>query len=374
MKKRLLLLGGGHAHLAVLKSLADAPIENLGVTLLSPYAHQVYSGMLPGWVAGHYKIDQCVIPLAPLAKRAGIVFCEGRAAALDLANNTVTCESGMLLNFDMLSIDTGSVADLSSIPGASEHAIAVRPIENFIEAIARIKAAAHYGSAGGEKDRDGKPTRFAFIGAGAGGIELALGLQHAFAGEQAQITLVSAANTLPGKVGKRLLRILDERGIKLIAGQAATRIDAKVIHLPGGATLEADVIITATGAAAAAWPRAAGLDCDERGFIRVNDFMQSSSHPQVFAAGDCATMANFARPKSGVYAVRAGPILAGNLRRALSDQAMKAYQPQTRSLYLLSTGDQYAIASWGSFTWGGEWVWKWKDSIDRGFIAKYVAP
>ncbi len=370
MKKRLLLLGGGHAHLHVLKSLADARIDDTEVTLLSPYAQQVYSGMLPGWVAGHYRIEQCVVPLAPLAKRAGVVFCEGRGAALDLGNNTVECDNGNVLHFDVLSIDTGSVADLSAIPGAAAHAIAVRPIEKFIEAIARIQAGAHYGA---RADHHAPPLRFVFVGAGAGGIELALGLQHAFAKDHADITLVSAANTLPGTVGKRLLPILAARGIRLIAGQSAARIDAGVVHLSSGESLQADVIITATGAAAAPWPREAGLACDERGFILVNDYRQSISHPQVFAAGDCATMQNFVRPKSGVYAVRAGPALADNLRRALMQQALKAYKPQARSLYLLSTGDRYAIASWGSFSWEGEWVWKWKDRIDRGFIGKYLS-
>lgn len=367
MRKRLLLLGGGHAHLHVLKSLGDVPLENVDVTLLTPWPHQVYSGMLPGWVAGHYTIDQCVIPLAPLARRAGIVFCEDRAIALDLVSNTVICSSGNVLPFDALSIDTGSVADLSAIPGANEHAISVRPIEAFIEHVARIKAAAHYDGA------NGKATRFAFIGAGAGGIELALGLQHAFAKEKVGISLVSAANTLPGNVGKRLLRILAERGLELIAGEAATRIEANAVHLASGDKLEADMIITATGAAAAAWPRAAGLACEERGFILVNDNLQSTSHPQVFAAGDCATMINFSRPKSGVYAVRGGPPLVNNLRRFLTEKPLKNYTPQTRSLYLLSTGDRYAIASWGSFTWEGGWVWRWKDWIDRGFVKKYTA-
>ena len=184
---------------------------------------------------------------------------------------------------------------------------------------------------------------------------------------------MSAANTLPGNVGKRLLRILAERGLELIAGEAATRIEANAVHLASGDKLEADMIITATGAAAAAWPRAAGLACEERGFILVNDNLQSTSHPQVFAAGDCATMINFSRPKSGVYAVRGGPPLVNNLRRFLTEKPLKNYTPQTRSLYLLSTGDRYAIASWGSFTWEGGWVWRWKDWIDRGFVKKYTA-
>ena len=359
--KKLLLLGGGHAHVHVLKSLIESPINDVEITLVSPYARQVYSGMLPGWVAGHYTINDCVIPLPPLVKKAGVVFRQTAADGIDLNRNVVHCIDGSEISFDVLSIDAGPVANLDMIPGAKDNAIAIRPIESFIESIAKVRSQV-------EARRN---THIAFIGAGAGGVELALAMRHTF-GARADITLISAENTLPGKVGERLARHLTARGVRLLRNQAAARVAPGAVLLESAQVINADIIIVTTGTAAAGWPREAGLATDERGFIAVNDFLQSTSHPHVFAAGDCATMRNFSRPKSGVYAVRAGPPLAENLRRFVLGESLKTYTPQKRSLYLVSTGDKYAIASWGNIAVEGEWVWRWKNKIDRGFMTKYA--
>ncbi len=368
MKKKLVLLGGGHAHVYLLKSLtliAPQPFDGVEITLISPYARQVYSGMLPGWVAGHYDISQCVIPLAPLAARADVQFHQTAATKIDFARNVIQCADGQEISFDLLSIDTGPVANLSFIPGLTEHAIPIRPIENFIDAYAKLSSDIEQRHARGER------TRVAFVGAGAGGVELAMAMQHRFRDHNVGVTLISAANTLPGSVGPRLARIMRARGIVVLAGQAAAAIADGRVQLASGASVEADIVIAATGASAAAWPRESGLMTDKDGFILVNDKLQSISHPNVFAAGDCATMEHHARPRSGVYAVKAGPPLNENLRRALRGAALQRYVPQARSLYLISAGDKYAIGSWGNFAWEGGWVWRWKDIIDRGFVGKY---
>ena len=369
--KRLVLLGAGHAHVHVLKSLIGAPLLATGlateVTLISPYDRQVYSGMLPGWVAGHYELEQCVIPLRPLVNKAGVIFYQTAATHIDFENRAVHCADGQKISFDFLSIDTGPVADLSVIPGALEHAISIRPIESFIQSVQRIKEMI---SLRGTSQR----TRIALVGAGAGGVELALAMQYAFSASRVEVTLISAANTLPGNVGPRLSRILSKQGVRVLVNQSASRIESGTIYLQSGTTVEADIIIVTTGTIAAPWLKQSGLATDDRGFVLVNDYLQSVSHENVFAAGDCATMMNYVRPKSGVYAVRAGPPIAANLRHALRRESLAAYAPQARSLYLLSTGDKYAIASWGNFALEGRWVWRWKDQIDRGFMAKYVLP
>lgn len=367
--KKLVLLGGGHAHVHVLKSLtmqAPKPFDEVEVTLISPYARQVYSGMLPGWVAGHYTIEECVIPLPPLAALAGVRFHQTAASRIDFLRSIIHCEDRQEIPFDLLSIDTGPVANLSIVPGLAEHAIPIRPIEAFIESYARLAGDIE------ERHARGERTRVAFVGAGAGGVELALAMQQRFRNHNLGVTLISAANTLPGSVGPRLARIMRERGIAVLSGQAASGVMPTGVQLVSGAVVDADAVIAATGASAATWPRESGLTTEQDGFILVNECLQSVSHAHVFAVGDCATMEQHPRPRSGVYAVKAGPPLNENLRRALRGEPPQRYVPQTRSLYLISAGNKYAIGSWGNFAWEGGWVWRWKDMIDRGFIGKYA--
>ncbi len=79
MGKRVLLLGGGHAHVHVLQALAREPLAGAEVALITPFARQIYSGMVPGLVAGHYRAEQCAIALQPLAQAARVNFIEGMA-------------------------------------------------------------------------------------------------------------------------------------------------------------------------------------------------------------------------------------------------------------------------------------------------------
>ena len=362
--KQLVLLGGGHAHVHVLKDFAANPPADTRVTLITPYLRQVYSGMLPGWIAGHYTLDDCIIPLAPLADAATARLVENTCRQIDFSSSEVVCESGERIQFDYLSIDTGSVAN--AFAGA-DRMIAIRPIEKFITAITHLKQQVAL------RHQQGQCTRIAVIGGGAGGVEIALALQFSLRECGVKTTIISAANTLPGRVGPRIRRALDQAGVLLHSGAAATAVDDTGVRLANtnGQHLPADFVIGALGAATAAWPRATGLACDGDGSILTNDKLQSISHPQVFAAGDCAAMQAYLRPKSGVYAVRAGPPLANNLRHALTSGGLESYTPQARSLYLISTGGKHAIGAWGGLAWEGDWVWRWKDRIDRAFMAKY---
>jgi selenide,water dikinase len=135
--------------------------------------------------------------------------------------------------------------------------------------------------------------------------------------------------------------------------------------------LPVDAALWATGAAPAAFLRETGLALDAGGFVEIDATLRSTSHPEVFAAGDVASMRGTPRPKSGVYAVRQGPPLARNLAAALAGGALAAYRPQREALALITTGERYAVATRGGLTLQGAWVWRWKDWIDRRFMARY---
>jgi pyridine nucleotide-disulfide oxidoreductase family protein len=366
--RRLLLLGGGHAHVKVLADLAERPLADWQVHLVSPYRRQIYSGMLPGWVAGHYPIEACAIALDALAARAGVVFHETAGAGLDLSRQRVLCADGSALDFDLLTIDTGPVPALQALPGIAEHALPLRPIEAFIAAwpqwVERML---------------GRCRRFdlVILGAGAAGVELAFAVQHRASVDgwsHLFVTLVGADELpLPGAppaMRAQAARLLAQRRIAWAGGRRVARLDAGTMHFDDGATLAFDTCLAATGAAAPAWPAQGGLATDAQGFIRVGATLQSLSHPRVLAAGDVAAYAD-ERPKSGVFAVRAGPVLAHNLRALCEARLLVSWTPQARALYLISTGERHALASWGRWSWHGRWVWHWKDRIDRRFMQRF---
>ena len=366
MAAQLLLIGGGHAHLGVLDLIAKRHLSGIDVTLVSAHSNQVYSGMLPGHLAGHYSLEEISIPLDPVADAAKAEFVRARVTQLDLQQRIALTETGDVLPFDIVSIDIGPAPDRSTIPGL-EHAISMRPIDQLLETWRTL-----------ELRFSGTPLAqtVAVIGGGAAGTEVAAALAYRAKQSDLQLKLslvTGRAGLLPEmpKAARRMMRKkLTAVGARVIDADAeSVRPNAVTIH--GAGEFHADVIITAIGTAAARWPFEAGLKCDARGFIEVNSYLQSVSHPFVFAAGDCASMVGRPHPKSGVYAVRAGPPLAENLLRALTRRPLKRHRPQKRALYLLSGGEQYAVGVWGSFVFDGGWVWRWKGRIDRRFVHRF---
>ena len=368
--KRLVLLGGGHSHVEVLRRFGMAPLSDTELVLVSPYADSPYSGMLPGWIAGHYTRDECHIDLVRLTRFANCRFVRSSCNGINPEARLVFCENGTTLAYDVVSVDTGAGSPAFDTPGAPEHALPVKPVEHFVPVWEEICRRAVNGLA---------PRRIAVVGGGAAGVEVLLALQnrlHRLAPASAiGFELISDTDSIlvahNNKVRGVFMRVLQSRGVRLRLGHAVERVESGRLRLRGGGSVEADTIVWATGASAPLWPRSTGLATDKRGFMVLNERLQSVSHPQVFAAGDIGGVRNHPRPKSGVYAVRAGPRLAENLRRTLRGEQLIEWTPQKEALALISTGDRYAVASRGFLALEGKWVWQWKDWIDRRFMKRY---
>lgn len=344
--KRILLIGAGHAHLVVLRALAKKPLYGARVTLVAPEPQQVYSAMFPGLLAGHYDLEETLLPTARLAALAYAEFVRGSVESLDLAARVARLAGGELLRYDVVSLNIGSrVAD--PIPGAWQHALPVKPFDAFL-------AGLH-----GERF-----ARVAVVGAGAGGLEVAMALRH----RGAVVTLYSDRPALHPALEARALRAVRRVGVDFRPGMAVTGVEAGPVVVSGASRQDFDLVLLATGAAAAALPRESGLACDDAGFILVDPSLRSVSHPDVFAAGDCATLAESPHPKSGVYSVRHGEVLAENLRRLLAGRPLARYRPQKRALVLLTCGARYAIAQRGGWSAEGRWIWYWKNRIDRSWL------
>ena len=373
--KDLVLIGGGHSHVAVLKRFGMKPVPGIRLTLVCRDAHTPYSGMLPGYVAGHYTYDEAHIDLGALARFAGARFYHSTVTGLDVNAKSVICDNRPPVVYDLVSINTGSTPTTAFVPGATETVMPVKPINLFLnrwEAL-RDRALNHEGA-----------MKIAVVGAGAGGVEILLAIQFRLkqilheAGrtdEQFSYTLFSnSAEIMPThnpRVRSRFETALRDRDVVIHADDAVVRVCPGKIKTASGAEIEADEILWVTAAGAPSWTADAGLEVDEKGFIKVGDTLQSLSHPEVFASGDVATMANHPRPKSGVFAVRQGKPLERNLRRFLLGRPLVQFRPQKKFLSLVSTGDKYAVASRGKFSMQGKNIWLWKDWIDRRFMDKF---
>ena len=367
--KRLVLLGGGHAHVHVLTEIAREPMPGVQAVLATPFARQIYSGMLPGWMAGHYTLEQCAIELEPLARAAKVELALSSAVAINANERTVTLADGRVAEYDVLSIDTGSLYDRDAIPGAREQGMFVRPLEHFVQLYERLLAL--------PTDR---LLNLVVIGGGAAGFEISLALHHRFNGsghERARVCVVTGDATVLASfnaaVRERALQVL-RRARVTVLNQRCIEIGSGQVQLDNGARLVCDVPLLALPTVAPPWLRDSTLALDADGFVATSETLQSVSHGEVFAAGDVASRRDQPLPRSGVFAVRAGPALAINLRRKLAGGPLQPWQPKERSLYLLSCGERRAIASWGRFGVQGRWAWAWKDWIDRGFVARYAEP
>jgi pyridine nucleotide-disulfide oxidoreductase family protein len=388
-RPRLVLAGLGHSHLFVLEAARQGRLPPCELVVCTGEARHVYSGMVPGWLAGQYTIDELSIDVAAAVRAAGGTLLPAHVTGIDPRARTLTLADGTTVPYDLCSIAVGSQVSGKAIPGVTEHAIAVKPLAAIRTIGERLDALARSG--GGE---------VVVVGGGMAGVELALAirtrangvasrgvpagtLEGTPRGQSVRVSLVSRDAVLASdrhpRVSRRLERVCDARGIELRLATAPVQLDAGRITLQHAGELQrrrADLVVWATGGEAAPWLAASGLPVDARGFLLVDDRLQSVGDPRVFAAGDSASLASWPdTPKAGVYAVRMGPRLVLALAHALGDGARPdAYRPQQRFLALANAGDGTALASWGGLVAQGRWAMRWKDWLDRRFMRRFAPP
>ena len=366
--KDLVLVGGGHSHVFVLKGFGMSPMPGVRLTLVCRDVHTPYSGMLPGLIAGHYTYDEAHIDLQKLARFAGARFIHDEVTGLNLETRTLLFRARPPVGYDVLSLDIGSSPARDEVPGADRFATAVKPISQLVAKWEQVI----------ERVRDAKgAVKIGVVGAGAAGTEMTLAMQYSLRslGLEPEFHLFSAdSDVLPthnAGVRKRFRRVLTRRNIQVHSSSRIVEVLPHGVKDQTGREYPLDEILWTTQAGAQSWPGKAGLAVADGGFVKVGDTLESISHEDVFAAGDVAEMVNHPREKAGVFAVRQGPPLEANLRRALIGREGRKFKPQKRFLSLISTGDKYAIASRWFLSAEGAWVWKWKDHIDRKFMRKF---
>jgi selenide,water dikinase len=340
--KRLLLIGAGHAHAVVLRALAREPLLGARIDFVSPQPVQIHPAMLPGVAAGHYAQGEAEVDFRALAERAYAEFIQASVVGLDLARRVAALSNGHTLAYDFVSLNVGSRLDLS-IPGAA-HALPAKPFERLLGALEGARRVAL---------------------AGAAGAELAMALRYR--GVEA-VTLYADKAAFEPPLAQRVERVLRRAGVDFRPGMAIDAIEAGPLVRSGASQQEFDLVLLTNGARPLDWPADAGLAADEEGYVRIGATLQSISHPEVFAAGDCAALEGAREPKSGAASARHGAALHRNLAAAVRGLPLAAYRPEPNALALLSCGMRYAIAARGGFVAEGRWAWYLKDWIDRRWV------
>jgi selenide, water dikinase len=363
----LLLVGGGHAHLEVLRRIARRPLRGVSVTLVSSGDRQHYSGMAAGFVAGDYGASEFAIELSALCRAAGAEFVRGEIESVDADGRNARLREGRALAFDAISFAVGSALCAAGCPGVRDHAFSIKPVSRAVALREKLESLA-WGSGG----------RATVVGAGAAGIEIAFAAAAIFrrARSRAEVLLLDARPEILDGYGerfrRRVRRALDRRGIAVRLQTSVSSVEEDAIRTDGGERIPSDATVWATGPAAPDLFRRSRLDVDREGFLRVDEALRSTSHPGIFGAGDCVTLERHPEiPKAGVYAVREAPILDRSLRAFFEKGRPPRYAPQRGFLSILGTSDGKALLRYGPIVSWSRWAWGWKQRIDREFVRRY---
>ncbi|SMX23845.1 selenide, water dikinase SelD [Boseongicola aestuarii] len=361
----VVLIGGGHAHALLLRRWGMKPIPGARLTLINPGATAPYTGMLPGFVAGHYGRQALEIDLIRLARFAGARMIFGAATGIDRTAKQIFVPGRPPISYDIASLDIGITSHMAGVPGFADHAIAAKPLGPFAEEWQAFV----------EKQKKGPVC---VIGGGVAGVELALAMHHRLEviGAKCPVTVIEANKILGGTsaaTSRKLKAAMSAAGIAVIEGANPIEIRADHLKLSDGRSISCDFAVGAAGARPFPWLAETGLQLTN-GYVSVDDTLRSVNDASIYAVGDCADLSHAPRPKAGVFAVRAAPVLTENIRADLTGSARKRFVPQMHYLKLVSLGKKSAVADKYALAASGEWAWRWKDLIDRRFMDRLNAP
>ena len=366
----VVLVGGGHSHIQVLEHFTRNRLPDARLTLVVDRRIAMYSGMVPGFVAGQYGVRDLEIDTVALAKKAGARIVLSSAVRVDTERRQVMVADGAPVPYDVAAFDIGSSVMGLDLPGVRRHTLPTRPITEFVYGVDALLGDLQAGR------RD--PFRVVVVGGGAGGMELIFTLEQRIrsAGLGVEALLIEGGPRIvynyPEPVRRRVERAAQRRGITLRCDTLVEALEKGSVVLKYGERLSYDLLVWVAGPVGHPVFEPSGIATDERGFALVRPTLQFQDHDNLMGTGDCVTFIDFpATPKAGVYAVRQGPLITRNLVAWLEGRPLESFTPQKDFLTLMNLGDGTAIgAKWG-WSFEGKWVMRLKDRIDRAFIARF---
>ena len=364
-RPKIVLAGGGHAHLYALRRVANLTRSGFDVTLVDPSPFLYYSGMATGVVSGTYAPEEDRIDVRRLVEEGGGSFIEGRVRAVRPEERTLVLDGGGTVPYDAASFCTGSRVPGGQAPGTD--VVPIKPVENAAEVNRRLRLW-----------DGGNPIRLLVVGGGAAGCEVAanaLALLDRL-GAGGEVTVAEKGGfLLPGSsqaARRSITSYLVGRGARVLTGTEVVSQDDGIARSADGRKLAYDLAVLAVGAEANVDAfRGSGLPAVPGSGLWVDGALRSIADARIFGGGDAVSFRGVGLPKLGVYAIRQGPVLHHNLQAVLRGEPLRRFKPQKRFLYVLNLGDGTGLAAYGPLAWRGRLAWRLKNLIDRRFIAEY---
>ena len=368
MGKKLVLLGGGHAHMVTLSNLRTFVEKGHEVTVVGPSEYHYYSGMGPGMLSGTYSPDEIRFATRHVVEKSGGKFVKDYVVRIAPEQKCLHLKSGGTLSYDVLSINAGSYVPDSCVIDDQGDVFYVKPIEKLIQARTRIVELVPKGE-----------ITIGIVGGGASAAEIAGNILQLSRDNQAQpprIVILCGREFMmrfPEKVRSMVRSSLVRRGVDIREQHRVSEVRTGEITLESGQKLEADLVFMALGVRPSPIFEASGLKTGPDGGLLVNRYLQCPDHPELFGGGDCIYFADRPLDKVGVYAVRQNPVLYHNLWASLEGEPLKDFHPGGDYLLIFNLGESHGVLHKAWLTFGGRLAFRIKDYIDRRFMKRFQA-
>lgn len=348
---KLIIAGGGHASLPLIKMGHNWKDKNLSITLVSAEPWLVYSGALPQYIAGFYQWQQTSVNLEKLCTRYGTGFINARVISVSPDDKSIELSTGEMLTYDILVINVGSrTPAISHLPNVYP----VKPMSKLLSLRDKLE--------------EGTTRKLLIAGGGAAGTEFALNLSHPGRKNRPHITLLEQSERImsafPDRAAETAQQILTERGVEIAVNTAFDEESAASF----------DAVILATGNEPVSLTIDHPFKTGRGGRILTGESLLVQDQDAVFAAGDTADISGMNLPPVGVHAVKQGKLLRENIASSLDGTAMKSYNPWPVTPLIISNGPDHAILTVGNYSFSGKSQAVLKYMLDMHWMEKYTLP
>jgi len=368
MKKHLVLIGGGHAHMMTLENIGEFVEKGFKVTVIGPSFYHYYSGMGPGMLGGTYSPDDIRFATRDVVEKQGGIFVKDKVEKINPDKKEIYTQTGQTFSYDVLSFNAGSYVPMQKAPEDSNNIYPVKPIEKLMEAADKLKVLFSQ-----------KKITVSIVGGGPSSAEVAGNVRQLakkvnkhmpdiriFAGKKFM-------GSFPESVRSRVFSSLHNRGIQILETGYVKEIKPDKIRLESGETFSTDFIFIAMGVIPSTIFEESGLPVGPDKGLLVNKYLQSVKYPEIFGGGDCIYFEDQPLDKVGVYAVRENPVLLHNLMATLKGDDLEIFDPGPEYLLIFNIGDGLGVFKKKWLVFSGKIAFMIKDYIDRRFMTKFQA-